>query len=323
MNFKEFFKEAKYLPSRAAGRIYKAPKTWKEVFYIEKDETEEPVENYKFTEKETDNTIARLFGALKKGNVHAASVFDSLTKTTSDLKLFLFHLSKARRDLEKKSNDPVTLRLRKEYYDSVVDNTASIVNNLLIYNPDATVLYVHSKSPFNLEVKNKVGATDKQLIPKNTLGDLLERYKKDPRCIDKLVSSKNTSVARSNIAKESLVKLLNLVEGDEELKKEPLSVEKISKLIMDNKLVDLNKVQPGDMQFASRSNYFQAAFVPEGFFNFGDVKIENKSVIVIDDNINTKATYDEINQKIKEKYGHKNINWVVGVIPNDVLQTIK
>jgi hypothetical protein len=323
VNFKEFFKEAKYHPSRAAGRIYKAPKTWKDVFFIEKDTAKEPVENYKFTENKTDNTIARLFGSLKKGNVHAASVYDSLVNTTSDLKLFLFHLSKSRRDSDKKSEDPVTLRLRKEYYDSVVDNTAAIVNNLLIEKPDSTVLYIHSRSPFNEAVKDKVGATDKQLVPKNTLGDLVERYRKDPYCIDKLVSAKNTSVARKDIAKDALIKLLNISKDDEELKNEPLSVEKISKLIIDKDLIDLNKVASGDIQFASRSNYLQAAFLPEGFFNFENVKLENKSVIVIDDNINTKATYDEINQKIKEKYGYKNIDWVVGVIPNDVLQTIK
>lgn len=323
MNFKEFFKEAKYLPSRAAGRIYKAPKTWKDVFYIEKDTAEEPVENYKFTENKTDNTIARLFGYIKKGNVHAASVFDPLTKTTSDLKLFLFHLSKSRRDLERKSNDPITLRLRREYYDSVVNNTSSIVNNLLIDDPDATVLYIHSKSPFNQEVKDKVGTTNKHLISKNTLGDLVERYKKDPYCVDKLVSSKNTSVARKNIAKDALIKLLDLVKDNEQLKEEPLSVERLSKLITNNHLIDLNKVSPGDKQFASHSNYLQVAFVPEGFFNFNDITIENKSVIVVDDNINTKATYDEINQKILEKYGHKNIAWVVGVIPNEVLQSIK
>lgn len=323
MNFKEFFSEAKYLPSRAAGRIYKAPKTWKDVFYIEKDTAEEPVENYKFTENKTDDTMARLFGYVKKGNIHAASVFDPLTKTSSDLKLFLFHLSKSRRDSERKSNDPVTLRLRREYYDSVVDNTSSIVNNLLIDNLDATVLYVHSKSPFNQEVKDRIDTSNKQLISKNTLGDLVERYRKDPRCVDKLVSAKNTSAIRKDIAKEALIKLLDLVKDNEQLKEEPLSVEKISKLITNNRLVDLDKVSPGDKQFASYSNYLQAAFVPEGFFNFNDIEIENKTVIVIDDNINTKATYDEINQKILEKYGNKNIAWVVGVIPNDVLQSIK
>lgn len=323
MNFKEFFKEAKYHPSKAAGRIYKAPKSWKDVFYIEKDIAKNSVENYKFTENKTENTIGRLFGYVKKGNVHAASVFDPFTKSSSDLKLFLFHLSKARREKEKASSDPITVRLRKEYYNSIVDNTASIVNNLLIEDPGATILYVHSKSPFNLDVKDKVNAATKQLIPKNTLGDLVERYRKDSRCVDKLVSAANTSVARSNIAKEALIKLLNLAKNDEQLKAEPLSVEKISKLITANKLIDLDKVAPGDRQFAEKANYLQGAFVPEGFFNFDNINIESKSVIVIDDNINTKATYDEINQKLSEKYGRKNITWVVGVIPNDVLQSIK
>ena len=236
MNFKEFFKEAKYHPSRAAGRIYKAPKTWKDVFFIEKDTAKEPVENYKFTENKTDNTIARLFGSLKKGNVHAASVYDSLVNTTSDLKLFLFHLSKARRDSDKKSEDPITLRLRKEYYDSIVDNTATIVNNLLIEKPDSTVLYIHSTSPFNEAVKDKVGATDKQLVPKNTLGDLIERYKKDPRSIDKLVVFPSTkeSSPRSLIAKNALISLLKFAENNEEIKNKPLSIERVAELIIDN-----------------------------------------------------------------------------------------
>jgi hypothetical protein len=325
VNFKEFFKEAKYHPSRAAGRIYKAPKIWKDVFYIEKDTSESQVENYKFTEKQTDNSVARLFGYNRKGNVHAASVFDPLTKITSDLKLFLFHLSKARREKEKPSNDPVTLRLRSEYYDSVVDNTASIVNNLLIKNPEEAVLYIHSTSPFNKAVQDKVGSTDKQLIPKNTLGDLIERYKKDPRCIDKLVVAPSTkdSSPRSLIAKNALISLLKFANDKEDLKNKPLSVERVAELIINNKLIDLDKVASGDRAFASRKDWLQDLYKPEGFFNFKNINIEKKSIIVIDDNINTKKTYEEINQKISEKYGIKNITWVVGIIPNDVLQSIK
>lgn len=328
MNFIEFFKEAKYNPSRAAGRIYKAPQSWKDVYYIEKDESEEPVENYKFTEKKSDNTVARLFGYVRKGNVHAASVFDPLSpnsKLTSKLKLFLFHLSKDRRRKDISTEDPVTERLWTEYYNSVVDNTASVANNLLTNNPNSTVLYIHSTSPFNEDVKNKVNASDKQLVPKKTLGDLVDRYKKDPRCIDKLVISPTTkeSSARGTIVKNALVSLFKFVEVNEELKSKPLSVERIAELIIDNNLIDLDKVAPGDRAFASRSDWLQGLFKPEGFFNFENVTIENKTVIVIDDNINSKKTYEEINEKISDKYNRPNIIWVVGVIPNDVLQSIK
>ena len=57
---------------------------------------------------------------------------------------------------------------------------------------------------------------------------------------------------------------------------------------------------------------------PLGFFNRPAEQLANANrVVVVEDNINTRATYTEVTKKIKEVNPQINIKWVVGIVNRD------
>ena len=57
---------------------------------------------------------------------------------------------------------------------------------------------------------------------------------------------------------------------------------------------------------------------PKGFFNEPAEQLANSSsVVVVEDNINTRATYDEVTRRLKLINPQINIKWVIGIINKD------
>jgi len=313
VNFKKFFTERYISSNGVADRYYKLPSS-KLPHYILKDE----LTQYKFSNDE-ENSIGLLKPYRRVGNVHAACTFEPNQK---DLRIFLFHLAKYRHTDEKPRN-AFHQRLWKDFYESVVDNTVNIINEQLKFNPDAVLYYVQSKSPFNDAVRSKIDIPSHK-VSKKTFGDLYNIYKSNKFILNSLVKSNikdDKFPNRSIIAKDALEKLLNIVGSNPDIQQEPLSLEKAAEYIIDLKIIDKDKIPAGDVGFATNKAWVQERLVPNGFFNLPEAT--GKIIIVIDDNINSESTYNEINSRISQRDKYTKIIWVVGIMPEEVIKDIK
>ena len=313
MNFKKFFTERYISSNGVADRYYKLPSS-KLPHYILKDE----LTQYKFS-NDKENSIGVLKPYRRVGNVHAACTFEP---NKLDLRVFLFHLAKYRHTDEKPRN-AFHQRLWEDFYESVVDNTVHIVNEQLKFNPDAVLYYVQSKSPFNEAVRSKINIPSHK-VSKKTFGDLYNIYKSNKFILNSLVKSNikdDKFPNRSIIAKNALEKLLDIVGTNPDIQQEPLSLEKVAEYIIDLKIIDKDKIPAGDVGFATNKAWVQERLVPNGFFNLPEAA--GKIIIVIDDNINSESTYNEINSRISQRDKYTKIIWVVGIMPEEVIKDIK
>lgn len=316
MNFNRFFTEERKWSLPDEGP-----------YYIYKDE----LTGYKLSEKEEEGALGALYPNVKSSskNIWAAiaiKVYDY--NVSQNLKIDFFHLAKSKHD-EKIKVDLRLERFRNSIYLSSIDKTVDLVNKRLEEHPNASLFFVAShSSKFNEEVKKRIEKPS-ETVGKRTLGDLLDSYNKDPLILNDLVKFAKTDRAidkRAHLVKLTYKSFLeNSVAKDEKLKKEPLSTEKISehltkefKALLDRNIIDKSKYLDSDLKALQLKQQVLSLLKPTEFFVIPETS--NDTAIVVDDNVNSQGTYEEVNDKLRKKHpGLKTILWVVGVIPTELI----
>jgi hypothetical protein len=304
------------------------------------------------SEKKDDNVGAVFFNRSKiydKKNiasVEASLVYKpakGLGAKANDYKLELFHLA---RD---KSDSKADQIYKNEFYSATVYKT---VNILKTFEPDL-IIYIDSKSPFNRDVIAQLNQVDVQSInnitkakslKKKTYQFIQNELEADPKRINLFVLTKNaveeTDNTRGQISAIALRRVMqNLAQGKSYQLKDkvvdinyPLSRQITANMIAQewkaaaNELAalrksnDQNELAKSDYNIGTDGSKILDLLTSYGHFDAQNFRVpsENqiKTIAVIDDNINSCSTYDEVNSILKRLEHTKNaqIRWVVGVI---------
>lgn len=304
------------------------------------------------SEKRNDNIGTISFNRSKiydKKNI--ASVVASLVYTpapglgakANDYKLELFHLG---RD---KSDSKADQIYKNEFYSATVYKTVDILKT---FDPDL-IIYIDSKSPFNRDVIAQMHQVNVQSInsitkakplKKKTYRFIQNELDIDPSRINLFVTTKNavkqTDKTRGQITAIALRRVMqhlangeayNLKDGTVTIDS-PLSRQRTANMIAqewkpaaeelasERRKQDRNELAKSDYSIGADGSKVLDLLTSYGHFNAQDFREPGekqiKTIAVIDDNINSCSTYEEVNSILKRLEHTKNaeIRWVVGVI---------
>jgi hypothetical protein len=313
-----------------------------------------PLDNGSFdfsSEKRDDNigtltfNKTRMFDKKKSASVESSLVYkpaDGLGKKANDYKIELFHLA---RD---KSDSKADQIYKNEFYSATVYKT---VNILKTFEPDL-IIYIDSKSPFNRDVIAQLHQVNVQSInsiakaktlKKKTYQFIKNELDTDPSRIGLFVITKNlvaqTDKTRGQITAIALQTVIqNLANGESyEIDGKTTTIDSplsrqvtanmiarewkpaADKLAAERKRLDQNQLAKSDYVMGTDGSKILDLLTSYGHFdaqNFREpVKDKIRTIAVIDDNINSCSTYEEVNSILKRLEHTKNaeIRWVVGI----------
>jgi hypothetical protein len=254
----------------------------------------------------------------------------------SKIKTSLFHYGRYREVPDHEDS------FARGFYSETVNRAAEILESL---NPEF-VITVSSKSDFNREVADQYRGNRRlkdasianiSEIRKKTLKQYASEIDSDPNIeVDELArrmmrnglldGDKGTESRKWDVARIYARLLRDIKEGNYFDISTPgkqrsfvtgsteVSVELIARLLA---LYTEQAAEIGitDLHTFDNITVSKKYIVPKGFFNRPAQYLANaSSVVVVEDNINTKATYVEVNKKIKQVNPEIDIKWVIGII---------
>jgi hypothetical protein len=309
--------------------------------------------SFDFSSEKTDDNIgsisfnrSKIYDKKNIASVEASLVYtpaDGLGAKANDYKLELFHLA---RD---KSDSKADQIYKNEFYSATVYKTVSILKT---FEPDL-IIYIDSKSPFNRDVIAQLNQVNVQSInnitkakplKKKTYQFIQNELEIDPSRINLFVTTKNavkqTDKTRGQITAIALRMVMqNLANGKSyQLKDRVVNIESpLSRQITANMIAqewkpaaeelaaerrkyDRDELAKSDYSIGTDGSKILDLLTSYGHFDAQDFRepgeTQIKTIAVIDDNINSCSTYEEVNSILKRLEHTKNaqIRWVVGVI---------
>lgn len=258
------------------------------------------------------------------------------TKGGKDIdKIELFHLARG------KSKSKADEIYKREFYGATVWRTSDLIKSV---NPDL-VVYVDSTTDFNRDVLSVTKGVPTQSLNSIQNASLLTKrnYQFMVNTINNgqinlFLTSPNSNRGKiTELALRAVVNNLqngkNYIVNDNEISiQSPLSRERTSKMAAQEwakaaKLVGDELKQKGitiassDYTIGSDSSKIEDQFTSYGHFDASNLKQRPegeklKSIVVLDDNINTCSTFEEINRILKTLDATKDakITWVIGIM---------
>ena len=290
----------------------------------EKTPTSPVLPLYSIQRKESENSIAILYTNHYKNNIHAAVVVKPIDKHLG--KLDTFHLARNVHEV-RDDGDIIATEIRENFYESVILSASKILQRLLETHPQASLFFVESeRSDFNKRVTERVPQTF-TLINKRKIKDLVDAYNQfanKNNFLDNLLIEDKSN--RRELVKIILNQFFIDASRNPLLQNQTISLQSLSKELVktyrDNpNIINVANYHASDIGILTYKDRVQEYLRPSGIFN---VPPSNAPVvIVLDDNINTMKTFDEINLQIKKTNPSARIFWVVGVIPQIILSKHK
>lgn len=267
-------------------------------------------------------------------------------KSANAMKIDLFHLA---RD---KSDSRADQIYKNEFYSATVYKTVSLVKD---FNPDL-VVYIDSTSPFNrdviaqlhqVNVKSINSIASAKPLKKRTYEFIKQELDKNPTHISQFVVTKNlvkeTDKTRGQIAAIALQRVIqNLASGKTYTAdgrtitiNSPLSRQitaamiaqewkEAAKILAAERKKNLgNELTKSDYTIGTDLSKVLELLTSYGHFDATEFRQQTdskeiKKIAVIDDNINSCSTYDEVNRilKVLDQTKNARIKWIVGIMEN-------
>lgn len=279
--------------------------------------------------------------------IYSALLFRPSKSQNSADKIELFHLARDRHEKRvDKKGEPLPeihdARYKKDFFNAAADKT---VETLIKLETD-TIFYINSKSPFNSTVINaakrlkpSINITNEidHVILKHPYSEIITIIKNNSNRIKSLVQTRQDDKygTRASIIVNAYMRVLNTLDtggsyniGELTVTKDsPVSIELTADCIVrewSNAVKDITKTKTiADSDYKADKRRIIEHLLPYEHYNFANIrdKINKAKIItVLDDNISSGKTFDEVNRKLKQYLQEPNviINWVVGIKLPDI-----
>jgi hypothetical protein len=274
-------------------------------------------------------------------NVHSSLVFKPIAGKEGRISnVNLFHLARQRDDVQTRN---MPQDYKNDFYNTVVQLSVSKIRN---ENADL-IVYLDSSSPFNVDViANFPRVLNMRTLTKNKYKTMVDYIMANPDLrVNTFVKRKNSVLAVDSIAAAALKRVANKLQNGDPAHYTVLrhgvqtnitvgstmSLEITARMMAQEwaaAFAEVNALRRtrglevlGNVyikpQFANFST-IKDHLIQTNYFNKNDAAIANpeaiKSVVVVDDNIDSCSTYFEINKILKSQLPNAKITWVIGII---------